>query len=790
MSDIQYALRTFRRNPMFAATVVLTFALGIGATTAIFTVLYGVLLKPLPYPNPDGIVFVATGTVTRFEEMKAAAQSYTALGAFLDQAGNVTLSGGGEPEVLRLASVSANFSSILGVDPLIGRSFLPQEELPGGPAVAMISANLWRRRFAGSLSIPGKTATLFGAPFTIIGVLPDGFQFPFPDADVWITNPTRGITPASPILSVFGRLKDGIDVEQASAELGVLTRQYAQAHPGMLDAKPNTVPRVTLLEDRVVANVRATLWMLFGAVAFVLLIACANVANLLLARSHSRWREFAVRAAIGAGRRRIMGQLLVESLLLALAGGALGLFIGNLSLSAITQRTAFDLPRVSEIQLDGMVLAFAAAVSLVTGLLFGLLPSLSVSYSGLYAALKSKADGRNSRASVTRSLLVAAQVALSIILLIGAALLMQTMLRLYRVDLQFNPENVLTVQMSLSTIRYDSEQKRVAFVDELLPRIESAPGVQSAGLAWTLPFMGYPGTPVQPASGPVLPLNERLIAALNSVNAGYFQALQIPLKRGRLFANRDNLASTPVAIANETLARQFWPAYPQGEDPVGQRILIGANPKPFEIVGIVGDVVLAPGTEIRPAVYRPYRQNPVPVLALALRVSGRPMQFSDGVRTQVRAVDPEQAITSVRTLEDLLETSLGRRQLVLTLLEFFAGVALLLAMIGVYGVMTQTVTQRTREVAVRIALGARSNDVVWAVVQQTLMITLAGIAIGIAGAFGLTRFLESYLFQVSPTEATTFIAVPVAFVIVAAAAAYLPLRRATRIDPFAVLRHD
>jgi predicted permease len=509
----------------------------------------------------------------------------------------------------------------------------------------------------------------------------------------------------------------------------------------------------------------------------------------LLARSHSRSREFAVRAAIGAGRGRIVRQLLVESLLLACAGGLVGVVFGNLSVSAISRMTAFNLPRAADIQLDGTVVAFALATSIVTGVLFGLLPSLGVSSGNLAAALKTGSAGSGSRNSRARAVLVTAQIALSIILLIGATLLMQTMLRLYRVDLHFNPNSVLTAQLSVSPVRYDTEQKRVAFFEQIAGRIASLPEVESAGVAWTLPFMSYPGTPVQPVEREAVPLNERPIAVLNHVDAGYFKTLQMPLRRGRLFGERDDLSAAPVAIINEALARQFWPAYPSGEDPVGHRILIGANPKPAEIIGVVNDILLYPGTEIRPFIYRPYRQAAV-MGALVIRTNGNPMQIANGVRDQVRAIDRDLAILATKTLDTLLEESMGQRRLVLTLLELFAGVAVLLAMVGVYGVTTHTVSQRTREVGVRIALGARATDIVRVLVVQALLITVAGIAIGIGGAFGVTRFLKSYLFQVSPTEATTFVAVAVAFVVVASASTYLPLRRATRIDPMAVLRHE
>lgn len=789
--DIGYAVRTLRNNPVYAATAILTFALGIGAITAIFSIVQGVLLRPLPYRDPDRIMFIATGTIARFEEMKAAARSYTGLICFLVQPANVTL-GGEEPEVLRFANVSANFLDVLGVAPIAGRSFTPEEDTAAGPRVAMISAELWRRRFAGDPSISGKTAILSGVPTTIVGVLPDGFQFPFSGLDMWMPKPELALSPQpqSPALDIIGRLKPGITEAQATAELRVFNEQYAAAHPGMLDARNRLPASVTPLKERVLGNVGAMLWMLFGAVSLVLLIACANVANLLLARSRSRSREFAVRAAIGAGRSRIVRQLLVESVLLASVGGLAGLLLGNLSLNLMMQMPAFNLPRASDIRLDATVLAFAALTSTITGLVFGLVPSLGVSNPDLANALKTGAKESHGRGSRASAALVVVQVALSIVLLIGAALLMQSVLGLYRVDLHFNPDRVLTLQMSLSPVQYDTNDKRVRFVEDLTARVLSLPGVRNTGVAWTLPFMGWPGTPVQDADQPVRPLNERVIAVVNNVNAGYFQTLEIPVRRGRLFGQQDNANASAVAIINETLARQLWPAYPSGPDPVGQRVLTGANPNPVNVVGVVGDIVLAPGSEIRPAVYRPYSQSPVPVAAFLIRADRDPMRFAPAIREQLRAIDRNQGITATRTLEDLLADNLGRPRLVMTLLELFAGVALILAIVGVYGVIAHTVMQRTREVGVRLALGARAQDIVFTLAGRAFLVTGIGIFIGIGGALGLTRFLKSYLFQTSPTEPGIFVAVSLVFVIVAAVASYLPLRRATQIDPMTVLRHD
>jgi putative ABC transport system permease protein len=800
--DAGYALRTMRKNPAFTVTAILMVALAIGGNTAMFTVIRAVLLKPLEYPDADRLVHIEGGaTPERFREMRANARSFAGLGAFTGDE-NVTLAGAGEPEVLDAARISAGFLHILGVAPALGRDFSPQEDSAGGAPVALISSELWRRRFGSDPEIVGRTANFDTTAYTIIGVLPPHFRFPFPGIDVWMTAPTedpevpRKSRELSPTLTVFGRLKPGVTLAQAGAELKVLRHQYAMAHPTMLDARPTT-PEVTPLKDELVSNVRSMLWLLFGALGFVLLIACANVASLLLARATFRSREFAVRAALGAPRARLIGQLLVESLLLSFAGGIIGALLAAWSLRAIPHMTGFDLPRTGEIHMDWVVLGFAAALSAATGGLFGLAPSLSASRPDLIDVLRSsgEAAGKASTRKVlaglnVRSVLSAGQIALSIVLLIGAALLMESIAHLRGVDLGFNPSRLLTMSISLPPTRYDTNQKKAAFFTDLIERVDSLPAARSAAAAMTLPMTSFPGTPVQDAGKPALKLNERPIAKYFPVTPGYFRTLQIPLIRGRDFTQRDLEDTERVAIIDENLARRFWPAYPAGLDPVGQRLLVGGvNPKPARIVGIVANVRQSlEGTIWPESVYVCFAQSAVPFAMFAVRTSGDPLLLTRAVQAQVQAVDPDQAIANVRTMDDLVEAEVGQRRLLAILLGSFAAVALLLALIGIYGVIAYSVAQRAQEVGIRRALGARQSDILRLVISQGLMLALAGVAIGLGGAYALTRLMKKLLFQVSTTDPLTFAVVGLLFLLAAVAASFIPARRASRIDPMAALR--
>ena len=800
--DTLFALRAMRKNPVFAATSVLTLALAIGGNTAMFTVIRAVLLKPLQYRDPDRLVSLSSGaTPTLFRDMQGA-RSFTSLGAFTPEE-NMTLSGAAEPEVLKGARVSASFLRILRVEPILGRGFLPEEDAPGGAPVAMISSELWKRRFSADPQIAGKTATLASTTCTIIGVLPPRFQFPVVGIDVWMTAPSEWPLMSaksridSPFLSLFGRLNPGFRIEQANAELQVIRRQYARAHPDMLDAKSKTPVDLTPMKEGLVGQVRSMLWMLFGAVVFVLLIACANVASLLLARATARAREFAVRSALGAARRRLIGQLLAESVLLSLAGGLLGVLMAGLLLRAIPLITSFDLPRAGEIHLDWMVLGFAAALSLATGILFGLAPSLGASRPDLIQVLRAGGQPANQGMQRgilaglnVRALLLVGQVALSIVLLIGVALLIKSVSNLRGIDVGFNPSNLLTMQIPLPPLRYDTDQKRATFFQELIQRVDSLPGVRGAAAAMYLPMMGYAGTPVQDASKPPLLLNQRLISTIWIVTPGYFRTLGIALRRGRDFTEHDTLDVPRVAIIDEAMARHFWPAYPAGLDPVGQRILIGGvNKKPVEIVGIAAHVHESLENGSWPeSVYISFAQGAPLYASLAVRTTGDPLRFTKAVRQQVQALDHDQPVALVRSMDNLVEEQVGQRRLLVILLGSFALVALLLALIGIYGIIAYSVAQRTQEMGIRRALGAQQSDILRLVVGQGFRLALAGVAVGIAGAFGLTRLMTTLLFHVAPTDPATFIAVALLFLLVALAASYIPARRATRIDPTAALR--
>lgn len=815
-SDVRYSLRTMRKSPVFITTAVLTLAIGIGANTAMFTVIHAVLLKPLEYRQPDRLVRVllddslhtrdGSFSFLRLEEMRKAAKCFTGVGAYLKFKEDVSVSGQGGPEALKSARVSANFLDILGVKPLFGRSFLPQEDTPGGPPVAMISTRLWQRRFRGDPQIAGKTMTLNSMSYTIIGVLPEGFAFPFSNTDVWVTKPTewslipRRAWPYVTSLDGFARLKPEISLKQAQAQMDVLNQDYVLAHPERTDAKAAAMIILSPLKDRLVANVRPTLWMLFGAVGFVLLIACANIASLLLARSTSRSREFAVRAALGAPRGRLVRQLLAESLVLAILGGTLGALLAKWISGLIKHVAALNLPRAGEIHLDGTVLAFTLVLSIMTGVLFGLFPSLKMSRPDLADELRESGATAGRGASLrrrmfglnTRAILVIGQISLSIVLLIGATLLMKSYVSLHAVDPGFQPENVLTMKIALPPTTYDTSQKRFTFFRELVRRSANVPGILDAAVSMSIPTtLDWLGTNVPIEGRPVVDASEQPSARVQSVTPGYFRTLRIPLRRGREFNKYDNAPGAPgVVIINESFARRFWPAYPLGLNPVGQHLREGMDRTGWmEIVGIVADVREADlASESGSEFYVPTVVHPPQTAYLTVRTKGDPLLFASVIRNQVLAIDRNQPVSDIRTMDGVLDATLGERRITMLLLGLFSAVAVILAVIGMYGVIAYSVFQRTQEVGIRRALGAQRSDILRLVLMQGVALALAGIAIGVGGAFALTRVMKSLLFHVSATDPATFFGIGVLFVLVALAASYIPARYAARIDPMTALR--
>ncbi len=822
--NLRYYLRALRKSPAFTITAIVTLALGIAGNSAMFSVIHAVLLKPLAYRNPDRLVYFSKDDPPRnvfdaqfgliqFDEMKAAARSFTALGAYGANAENTSLSRDEKPEALKGARVSANFLDILGVQPLLGRSFLPEEDTNSGPSVAMISAELWKRRFAADPSVIGKTAALDSTAYTIIGVLPPRFEFPFAGVDVWFTKPSHwsALPPRYwnvPLLKGFGRLKPGVTLQQARAEIEMLDRNYIRAHPS---PHPG-VMRLVWLKDRLVQNVRTLLWTLFGAVGFVLLIACANVAGLLLARAKSRSREFAVRAALGAGRGRLIRQLLAESLVLAVLGGALGALLARWGLSALanistlqnpTRPGGLFLPGAHDIQLNGVVFGFTVALSIATGVLFGLFPSLKISRPDVAAELRESgamagrvSSGRRGIFRLSaRDLLVIGQVALSIVLLIGAALLMRSFAALQNVNPGFQPANLLTMKIALPTARYDTDPKKAAFFGDLVQRVQALPGVRGAAMTMSLPTTTWIRTNINRIEGQPAPdENDPLFAVIQSITPGYFRTLGIPLIRGREFTARDNTPGAPPAvIVNENLARRIWPNYPSGVNPVGLHLGEGYDKAVgwLQVAGIAANIHEGGlASDTTPEFYVPCIVHPPQTAYLVLRTHGNPLSFAESVRQQVLAIDPDQPVSDIKTMQSVLDATLGQRRLTMWLLGTFAAVALLLAVIGIYGVIAYSVAQRTQEVGIRRALGAQQSDILRLVVAQGFALSLGGVALGIAGAFALTRVMKNLLFHVSATDPATFAGIAVLFLLVALAASYIPARRAARIDPMAALRAE
>jgi len=809
MRDLRYALRGFCRQPAFTAVAIITLAIGIGANAAVFSIVHGILMRPLAYQDPDALVSVMRGgertpgqappaswiSLRRWESMRDARS--LDVGVYRPSFEDAIL-GGREPVVLRAARVSANVTGILGVRPILGRTFRADEDADGSAPVTVISERLWERQFGRDPSIVRTTITLGSAPYTVIGILPADFHFPDRDIDLWLPRPASASfidkqywACCTPLMGI-GRLRPGVTRQQADAEIAVLNARYQPAGQRLVDAGAVVL---TPLKDRLVGPVDTMLWMLMAAVGFVLLIACANVATLLMARATARAREFAVRSALGAGRWRVIRQLVTESVVLSMAGGALGLAIASLGVRAVAAMTLFDLPRAHELSVNGTVLLWTTAIAVVTGVVFGTCPSVQLLKPSLIdrlrqsGATESERRHRRGLRIGARGTLVVAQVALSLILLIAAALMGQTITRLARVDLGFPSAGLLTMRVPLPVATYDTAEKRARFFDDLVTRVQMIPGVRGATVVRALPTTGGLGTNLQIESQRIADPG-RLGQMVHTVVPGYFEVVGQRVKQGRSFEARDNITGAPgVVVVNETFARKYWPAYPK-TTPIGDRLQIPVVTITWlEVVGVVADVKHGgPTREADLQVYIPDRLYPPQVAFLALRADGDPLRTVDAVRAEVRAIDANQSITDIKMMDQILESATGQQHLAARVLGLFAMTGLLLAVIGLYGVMAYSVAQRTQEIGLRRALGAGHGDVLWMVVGQGLRVTLIGLVCGLAGAYASTRLLQSLLFEVSTTDATTFVVVPAVFVVVTVLASLIPAARAARIDPAGALR--
>ena len=808
LQDCRYALRMLARSPGFTLIAVLALALGIGANSAIFSIVNAVILKPLPYEKPEQLVqlwmrFSNIGipndqnwvSAPEFVDLQQN-QSLSHLAAISSDSFNINISG--TPERIDSAVVSTSFFPLLGVQAQLGRVFLPEEGQPGRQHVVLLSDGLWRRRFGADPAIPGRKVVMNGQSYLIVGVLPRDFQLPL-EAEVWtpLVFSADDLSPnsrGSHNYQVMARIKPGLSLEQARADMDVVSQRIIEQHPDYPYRQFNfRVLTIPLLEQQI-GDIKTALWVLMSAVGLVLLIACANVANLLLVRASSREREIAVRQALGVSRWRLIRQLLTESAILGLMAGVIGLFLGYWALRVLTTLAATSFPRVVEAHMDLRVLAFTLLVSLATGILFGLAPAFS-SRHVTHDALKEGGRGGTAGAGSQRlrGALVVAEVALSLTLLVGAGLLIRSFLRLQEVDTGFRPEGVLTMRISLPEEKYAKIEQTRAFYRELLDGVRRLPGVDAAGGATGLPLSGtgWSGTTTVDSQA-VQPSDTTPEADQRPVFPGYFEALGIPLVRGRYFEQRDNEKGAPVAIIDETMAKTYWPK----EDPIGKRIKQGGrqSTQPWRtIIGVVRHVRYRTlESPSRVEFYWPYDQTSFGLgsMSLAIHTSSDPRSLAGVVQRQVQALDPDQPVYRIRTMGELMSESMARRRLSMFLLAIFAGVALALAAVGIYGIMSYSVAQRAHEVGIRMALGARSSDVVRMVIGQSLGLTLAGIFVGLLGSLALTNFLSSLLFDVKATDATTFLLVAVILAVVALVASFVPAYRATTVDPVNALRQE
>jgi putative ABC transport system permease protein len=776
--------------------VVIVLALGIGANAAIFSVFSSVLLNPLPYKDQNSLVEVREFSLAQaldftvspgnYLEWQKQQTSFESIDAYINAAYDLT--GLGEPERIFANRVTAGLLPSLGVSPLIGRTFTAEEDRQGNETVAVISHRFWQKHFNADTNAINRSINLDGRSYSIIGVMPESFYFPSPEVELW-TPAAFTARDAQNIgghyISAVARLKQGVTIEQASAEMkaiaGRLEQQYPQYNKGISAV-------VIPLHNYTVREVRPVLMLMLGAVGFVLLIVAANVANLQLARATSRHKEMAIRAALGASRNRVIRQLLTESIILSLAGGALGLLLAYWGVDVLMAMAPDIIPRSHEVGIDSTVLLFTLGVSLLTGIVFGLAPALRASKPDLNATLKEggRTSTSDSRLFGLRNILVISEIALSLILLIGAGLMIRSFVSVISVDPGFNPKNVLTMKISLPRDKYADKQQVTNFYDQLLQRVSTLPGIESAGLMSLLPFeqRGYTfsfmveGRSSEQAEGS---------ANLRWASPDYFNVMQIPIARGRFFNERDRAEAPGAVIINQELARRYF----ADEDPIGKpiRIPMGEGIR-GEIVGVVGDVHNYLDAQPRPEMYLACLQNPRNDLALAVRTTGNQAAITAAIRSELNSLDSDRPVSSIMTMEEWLATSIAQRKFNMTLLAVFAFLAVILAAVGIYGVMSYNVAQNTREIGIRLALGAQPGDVLKLILGQGLLLASLGVAAGLVGAFALTRLLESLLFGVATTDIATFITLSSALVLLAALACWIPARRATKVDPIVALRYE
>ncbi|HKP03417.1 MAG TPA: ABC transporter permease [Chthoniobacterales bacterium] len=801
--DVRYGLRMLMKNPAFTIIAVLALALGIGANTAIFSVVNTLLLRPLPYKNPEQLVVIwenathlgfpkNTPSPANFLDWQKQNTLFTGMGAFAERTFNLT--GVGEPERLEGRRVSANLFELLGVKPILGRTFVPDEDKPG-TKVALLNESLWKRRFGSDPGVIGRALALNGESYTVVGVLPNSVRLPgfgnWRD-QVWVPLAFPAEEAASRgnhFLEVIGRMKPGVTLPQARAEMETIAARLAQQYP---EENTRIGSVVTPLHEEIVGDMKPALLILLGAVAFVLLIACANVANLLLARAAARHKEIALRLALGADRVRLTKQLLVESVMLSLLGGAVGLALAYAGLQVLTRFIPPDVAHADMIAIDAKVLLFTLLVALVTGLIFGLAPASQATHFNLNDTLKEggRDSGAGPRGKRLRSALVIGEVAVSFLLLIGAGLLINSFMHLRNLDPGFRADHLLALNVDLSEVKYPDTAKRTAFFDEVVRRVQALPGVRSVAVAGNLPFT-YNGDsmPIGVEGIPDPPPDQWPDVIFRTVGPNYFSTMGIPLVRGRDFTDQDTLDTTLGVVISEKTAKRYWP----DEDPIGKRLKPGstAGSSPWRtVIGVVKDVrqndfIAEPKMQM----YFNFRQvRSLVANALVVRTAVDPLSLATSVRNSVWAVDKDQPVSNMDSMETIVAGAVARQRFSMLLLAIFAGVALILAAVGIYGVMSYSVAQQTREIGIRMALGAQRSDVLKMTVKQGLKLVGLGLIIGLLAAFVLTRVMATLLFGISATDPLTFISISLVLLAVALLASYLPALRATRVDPMIALR--